>query len=135
LFTGWATELSSLFGGHSAGQIGLFDLDISENEGSVTLGFNVVSKYLPLQLIALQVTDKIVRECDNALHSVTQLNIAQMVQQIAHLKLGAFGHLHGQQTFGMFIFTLSVKCGIPCFRIDHDQQLLYVLVGNNTNQK
>jgi len=81
-------ELFSLFGRNSTGQIGLLDLDITS------------------QLIGLQVANEVVGERDDALHSMAQLGVVEMVQQVAHLQLGALGHLHGEQALAVLILTL-----------------------------
>jgi len=55
---------------------------------------------------SVQVANEVVGERDDALHSMAQLGVVEMVQQVAHLQLGALGHLHGEQALAVLILTL-----------------------------
>lgn len=58
------------------------------------------------QLIRLQVPYEVMCEGDDGLHAVPQLNIVEMLQQVAHLQLCTLRHLHVEQAFAVLVFTL-----------------------------
>lgn len=45
------------------------------------------------------------RKGDDLLYPVPQLDVVEVMQQVAHLQLGALGHLHVQQPLLVLVFA------------------------------
>jgi hypothetical protein len=86
------------------------------------------------------------REGDDALNAMPHLEVAQVVQQVAHLQLSSLSHLHRQQALAMLVFSFCkyglelkimgfisdltpIVSFIPSLWVNHQQQLVHVLIG------
>ncbi len=88
----WRTsELLGLFGSNSRRHIRLLDLNVT------------------LELISLESTHVSLGKGDGVLDPVPELDVVEVVQDVAEVKLHALVHHHAQDTFAMLVFAIFEK--------------------------